>query len=320
MGGGFNLLMAMALVHLGAKVTIVHADELSQSTFWRVAAGLLEPVVTSDPAVNDRFARTLQFARLNVHRDEFGLVARRVDFYSVTAEGADLPFANAVGGITPFDTRRSDLPFGASFPTYVWEGRIMLPHVLATLHDHGTTFVRHTFRDLTDVLASPHASEADHIVIGPGMTLNDFFPPAALWAGVGVVGIIPGTPAPTAPVIMTDNLTYWIPQVTQTVVGGVNFEVEVDEWEHRSVELQHDLWDDIVDKLRDFDPAFDPNTVTRRLMGARPMADKTVVHTLRHNGGLITIVGGMCGSGWTTSIGLIEEILKNYSIEATFDW
>ena len=322
-GAGVNLVLAVELGAQGAEVVVITRDRPQQATLWRNAAGLIEPVAIDDPRANLYLAASLQFARNHVNDPTYGIVPRTVHFYATDAEGVDLPFAEAIGGTTPFPTGRDDLPFGVTFETYVIELRLLLTNKIGPLLDrYGVKLVQHEFRNGLDLATSPLLRGADHVVLAPGAWLNQLDDTEPVWAGVGLTGIVFGRPSPTAPVIMTTDLTYRIPRATDQIIGGTNYEMTVEEYSDRDPgELFNTLREEVIDKQRSFDPSFDPASCERWLIGARPLAhrivtlDRELSETTK-----LTIVGGFGGSGATLMFGWVSEFIETLGHTAKFDW
>jgi len=322
--GPIGLFTAFALIRNGATVELLSADPIEQGVGFVNAAGLIEPVASSDPRAAKFLMSALDFCAWAQPDPAWGIEPRRVLFLSDNEAKVRQDWMLQLPGYrrATADELVGGRPYGSWFETYVLQPNIAIDAVhreLRALGIQGPKGAKVTSAAKAGKAAA--TSGGDFFVLALGLGLAEIKDiervagvNAMLSAGVGVTVVMRAEHVNLDHVIMDDvDLGYLIPQRTQVVGGGTNIFYAHDDDEARAAQPDPELVKHVRKKIsRLFPDAAD--LPGEEKVGSRPLRAGGQVLTATLEPPEVPIfglvLGGAGGSGWTFAVGVADAAAR----------
>jgi glycine/D-amino acid oxidase-like deaminating enzyme len=319
--GPLGLFTAFALAANGASVEIAAQDPIDSGTGFRHAAGLLEPVATSDPRAGTWFRAGVEFAAAGVEDPKWGITPRRVLFLS------DAPALIRQEWMEMVPTRpasEQDLSarraHGIWFDSYVIQPDIALAAIrrefkLLSIQARAADQMKLDSVERAIAMTSRRNMDAFVLALGLGIAqLSDIEdvvgPSAGLSAGIGLTVRMPASQVDLDHVIMdADELGYLIPQRDTIIGGGTNVVVPFDDelLGGKADKEMVDEWErEVRGKIARLYPPLEGFAGGEVRVGARPLRHQVLTVSVSAEVPGV-LVGGAGGSGWTFAVGIAND-------------
>jgi glycine/D-amino acid oxidase-like deaminating enzyme len=328
--GPLGLYAALALSSNGASVTLAADAPIEKGTGFMHAAGLHEPVATSDPRAARWFAEGVEFAAQAVDDPAWAITPRKVllmsDHEELTRQDWIAQVPNRPATAEELNARRG---YGVWFDTYVIQPDLALQAFERELGARCRAFggvgsflnMRVSSVAQAAQFAATRGADAFVLALGLGLAeLDDIdevaHEQAGLSAGLGLTIRMPIGDLGLDHVIMdADTLGYLIPQRTQIVCGGTNVPVTVDDQlvsgKGAASRVEHDRWEqEVRRKVGALWPPLVEFTSGKRLVGARPLRHEVLTAATDSFEIPGILIGGAGGSGWTFAAGIANDSCK----------
>lgn len=328
--GPLGLHAALALSSNGASVALAADAPLEKSTGVVHAAGLHEPVATSDPRAARWFAEGVELAAQAVDDPAWAITPRKVllmsDHEELTRQDWISQVPNRAATAAELNGRRE---YGVWFDTFVIQPDLAMQAFERELKTRCRTFggasvfwnMKVSSVAQAAQFAASRGAHAFVLALGLGLAeLDDIdevaHEQAGLSAGLGLTIRMPIGDIGLDHVIMdADTLGYLIPQRTQIVCGGTNIPVAVDDelvsGQDAASRSEHERWEqEVRGKVGALWPPLAGFATGERRVGARPLRHEILTVATENYEIPGILIGGAGGSGWTFAAGIANDSCK----------